>query len=391
MKSRVFTGFPLLLLVFNFFVMSYYYFTICILLFYSCGGSNAGNKKKPEPAAVITEKKEDAKYINSIKLVSPEKNKLYSYNDQIRIAIESKDRFPVDSAEIFLNGKKIAVTGKNVFEYDYRIPEGKTGNAVIKVIAHHPEDKRGVAAMNIRVKPDKAPIRYSYKVKRTLPHDPKAYTQGLVYFGGFMYEGTGQYGESTIRKTDVNTGKILSALGIDSQLFGEGITIYNDKIYQITWRSRKGFIYDLKTFSLESTFTYHSEGWGITTAGDRLMMSDGTNKLYYTVPSTFSIVGELEVYDHNGEVGQLNELEYVDGLVWANVWMTDRIVVIDPETGAVKGELDMKDILPSAERAKLDDKDDVLNGIAYNPETGTFYVTGKRWPKMFEIVVDKDK
>ena len=170
-------------------------------------------------------------------------------------------------------------------------------------------------------------------------------------------------------------------------MFGEGITIYKDKIYQITWRSRKGFIYDLNTFSLQSTFTYKTEGWGITTIGDKLIMSDGSNKLYHIVPSTFNVIKEVEVYDHRGAVSRLNELEYIDGLVWANVWMTDRIVAIDPETGAVVGEMNLENLLPARDKVRQDDTDDVLNGIAYNPEKKTFYLTGKKWPKMFEVEV----
>lgn len=239
----------------------------------------------------------------------------------------------------------------------------------------------------MRIKPAEAPVKCSYEVVKALPHDSKAYTQGLVYQDGYMYEGTGQYGESTVRKIDIKGEKILSVLSIDGQYFGEGITIFKDKIYQITWRSRKGFVYDLKTFSLESSFEYNSEGWGITTAGDHLIMSDGSNKLYHIAPSTFNVIREMEVYDHNGAVEQLNELEYVDGLVWANVWLTDRIVAIDPETGVVKYELDMSGLLTAAERERLDDEDDVLNGIAWNPEKGTFYLTGKRWPKMFEVKI----
>lgn len=366
--------------------MPYIYYFICFTLLCSCGGKTTkqnGNAEK----VVVAAKKDEVKYVNSIKLTSPLKNKLYSYNEELNISFENKDRFPIDSAAIYINGQRIATTGKDVKSYTYPIPEGKNGNTTIKVMTWHPENKRGIATGSIRVKPDKAPVQYKYDLVKVYPHDPKAYTQGLAYHDGYMYEGTGQYGESSIRKTNMKDGKILSVLNIDSQLFGEGITLYKDKIYQITWRSRKGFIYDLKTFSLESTFQYNSEGWGITTAGDHLIMSDGSNKLYHVAPSTFNILKEIEVYDNNGEVTQLNELEYVDGLVWANVWLTDRIVAIDPETGAVKAELDMSGLLSPAEKAALDDKDDVLNGIAWNPEKGTYYVTGKRWPKMFEIKI----
>ncbi|MEG0795864.1 MAG: glutaminyl-peptide cyclotransferase [Odoribacter sp.] len=366
----------------------YIYYIICLGVMCSCAGANNKNKEKVTTETTVnTSEKDEIKYINSIKLTSPEKNKLYSYNEDISIHFESKDRFPIDSAIIYINGQKIAGSEKNVETFVYRLPEGKTGNTAIKVIAYHPENKRGIATTIIRLKPDKAPILYNYDVIKTYPHDPKAYTQGLIYRDGFIYEGTGQYGESSIRKSDIQTGKILSILNIDNQLFGEGITIYKDKIYQITWRSRKGFIYDLKTFTLESTFQYNSEGWGITTAGDELLMSDGSNKLYHITPTTFNITQEIEVYDNNGEVNQLNELEYVDGLIWANVWLTNRIVAIDPTTGAVKAELDLSNLLSPADKAQTDDKDDVLNGIAWNPEKKTFYLTGKRWPKMFEIKI----
>ena len=365
-------------------MIPYLFYFMCIVMLCSCGGNTARNKEKNK---TVVAPKNEIKYVNSLKIDSPEKNKLYSFNDNINIEFNSKDRFPIDSAAIFVNGHQVAVTGKGVTNYTYRIPETRTGTTTIKVMAWHPEHKTGVASVAIRVKPDKAPVAYEYDVVKVYPHDPKAYTQGLIYQDGYMYEGTGQYGESSIRKIDMKDGKTLSVLNIDNQLFGEGITIYKDKIYQITWRSRKGFIYDLKTFTLESTFHYNTEGWGITTAGNDLIMSDGSNKLYYMTPSNFNVVKTVEVYDHNGEVSQLNELEYIDGTLWANVWLTDRIVAIDPESGAVKGELNMKNLLSPADKATTDDKDDVLNGIAWNPEKGTFYVTGKRWPKMFEIKI----
>lgn len=368
--------------------MSHYYCVILLLLFSSCGRNNSTQGGQKTQAAQGAEKKEEIKYVNTA-LTSPEKNQLYSYNDEITITFENKDGIPVDSTEYFVDGKKIASTGKNIQSHTFRVPEKKTGTTMVKTLVRYEEGKQGTATTSIRVKPDKAPAQYTWQLEKTFPHDPKAYTQGLVFLDGYMYEGTGQYGESTLRKTDMGTGKTLSVLSIDHQLFGEGITVYKDKIYQITWRSRKGFIYDLKTFTLESSFTYNSEGWGITTVGDKLIMSDGSNKLYHVSPSTFNIIKEVEVYDNKGAVSQLNELEYVDGLVWANVWMTDRIVAINPETGAVIGELDMTKLLSPADKARIKDNDDVLNGIAFNPEKGTFYLTGKRWPKIFEVSLKK--
>lgn len=367
--------------------MTYVLYLLCALSIYACGSNKKNDKEKKAPSTTETAK-DEPRYVNSIRLTSPVKNKVYDFNEEITLAFENKERFSIDSAAIYIDGRLIATTGKDVKSYTCRIPAEKVGTRTIKVMVWHPENKRGIATTTIRVKPDQAPQSYNYEVIAVYPHDPQAYTQGLIYQDGYLYEGTGQYGESSIRKTEIKSGKTLSVLNIDSQLFGEGITIYRDKIYQITWRSRKGFIYDLKTFSLESTFSYNSEGWGITTVGDELIMSDGSNKLYHIAPSTFNILKETEVWDHNGPVDQLNELEYIDGLVWANVWLTDRIVAIDPTTGAVKGELDLSSLLAASDKIRLDDKDDVLNGIAWNPEKKTFYVTGKRWPKLFEIKVN---
>ena len=364
--------------------MSYFYHIVCSLLLISCNNSPAPKQAEPvspTPAPA----KNSTKYINSIQFTSPSPNSTFNYHDAVKIAFSTKEKFPADSIQIFWNGEKTATTGAGKTEYDYRIPATKTGRNTLKLVAFHPDNKRSVAHLTVIVKPDRAPEHLSYKIIREYPHDPKAYTQGLVYQDGILYESTGQYGESGIRKQDIKSGKILSALSIDNRLFGEGITLLNDKIYQLTWTSGKGFIYDLKTFSLESTFTYNTQGWGITTIGDKLIMSDGSHKLYHIAPSSFNIIKEVEVYDHNGPVKNLNELEYTNGLVWANVWMQDRIVMIDPATGEVKKELDLSRLLSGAERAKLNDSDDVLNGIAWNPEKETVYVTGKRWPKLFEI------
>ena len=361
-----------------------YLYLILILLFWSCKG-----EKKIEnniEKSIATSSKEEVKYVNSIRILSPEKNALLSYNDFIDIEFSVKEKFSVDSIQIFWEGKKIA-SQKDCKSYSFRLPSGKTGKQTLKVIAFHPDNKKGVGSVSIVLKPDSAPQKYNYEVVKTYSHDPKAYTQGLVYQDNFMYESTGQYGESGIRKYDMKDGKVLSVLNIDSKLFGEGITIYKDKIYQLTWNSGQGFIYDLKTFSLESTFRYNTQGWGITTQDDQLIMSDGSHKLYHIAPSSFGIIQETEVYDHNGPVKNLNELEYIDGLVWANVWMSDRIVMIDPETGEVKGEIDLTNLLPASDQRQLDDSDDVLNGIAWNPEKRTVYLTGKRWPKLFEIKI----
>ncbi len=362
--------------------MSYFYCFVCLVLLGACGGKST---KSVATQAKVEEKRAKVDYVNSIQFTSPVKDQLYSFEEEVELRFTVKEKFSIDSSRLTMNGKPIARLGKGVKQFRFKLPEGEVGDNLIKVITYHPDNKRGVASVNIKVKPAKAPQQLSYELVNTYSHDPKAYTQGLIYHNGFMYEGTGQYGESTLRKTDMASGKTLSVLSLDGQFFGEGVTIYKDQIYQITWREGKGFRYDLNTFSRKSTFTYNSEGWGLTTVNDVLVMSDGSHKLYHMVPSNFNRIKEVEVYDHKGEVSYLNELEYVNGLLWANVWLTDRIVAIDPETGVVKAELNMPHLLTAAEKAKIDIRDDVLNGIAWNPEKKTFYVTGKRWPKMFEI------
>lgn len=362
-----------------------YFCLIIALVFFSC--NREAEKKTTTVTTVQPATSEKVKYVNSVEITSPAKKETFKFHDKLTLAFDSKERFPVDSAHIFLNGKYIGTTGKDIKSFTYTLPTDKTGNSTLKIVVFHPGHKRGVATRTVIVKPDKAPRQYAYEVVKTYPHDPKAYTQGLIYHDGFMYESTGQYGESGIRKSDINNGQVLSALNIDSKYFGEGIAIYGGKLYQLTWTARKGFVYDLKTFSLESTFNYNTQGWGLTTLDNCLLMSDGSHKLYHIAAPSFNILRETEVYDHNGPVERLNELEYIDGLVWANVWMQDRIVLIDPESGEVKGELDLSRLLPAADRRELDDNDDVLNGIAWNPKTGTVYVTGKRWPKMFEIKI----
>ncbi len=366
--------------------MSCWCYLICLMLLVSCGGG--GVKKKMGKETRVDACKNEVKYVNSLKLLSPEKNRLYSFGDELVVEFESKNRFAVDSSVIYVDGHEVARLGAGITRFTMPVGDRKTGLMMVKVVAWHPDNKEGIVTGAIQVKPAKAPVKCSYNVLKVLPHDAQAYTQGLTYQNGFMYEGTGQYGESSIRKVDVKSGKILSVLNIDKQYFGEGITILGNKIYQITWRSCKGFVYDLNSFSLESSFEYGSEGWGITTIGDHLIMSDGSNKLYHIEPSAFNILKEVEVYDNNGPVSRLNELEYIDGLVWANVWLTDRIVAINPESGAVVYEMDLSGLLTVKERELLNDKDDVLNGIAWNPETKTFYLTGKRWPKLFEVKVE---
>lgn len=237
-----------------------------------------------------------------------------------------------------------------------------------------PADGRAGRATNSSI-----PV-YTYHVVNAYPHDPNAFTQGLVFEDGVLYEGTGLYDRSTLRRVALETGTVLQQVALPGQYFGEGIVVWGDEIVQLTWQSNVGFVYDKDSFELLRSFDYTTEGWGITHDGTRLIMSDGTSTLRFWDPETLQVTGQVSVYDASGPVTRLNELEYVQGEVYANVWQTDRIARIDPQTGQVVGWIDLTGLLGSARRSA-----DVLNGIAYDAATDRLFVTGKLWPKLFEI------
>lgn len=237
------------------------------------------------------------------------------------------------------------------------------------------------AALVFSCNSDAIPI-YTYNIVNTYPHDSLAFTQGLVFEDGVLYEGTGRLEESTLRRVELETGAILQIRELPDQFFGEGITIYGDKIIQLTWQSNTGFVYDKNSFELLQEFNYSTQGWGITHDGEHLIMSDGTPTLHFLDPQTFEEIGQLEVFDDDGPVTSLNELEYIQGEIYANVWQTDWIARIAPDTGRVIGWVDLRGLLSAEDHGE---PVDVLNGIAYDAETDRLFVTGKLWPKLFEI------
>jgi glutaminyl-peptide cyclotransferase len=228
-----------------------------------------------------------------------------------------------------------------------------------------------------------APAEYGYTVVRSYPHDRQAFTQGLEYVDGVLYEGTGLNGRSGIRKVKLATGEVLQVQPLDARHFGEGITVWKNRIIQLTWQSEVGFVYDRQTFKQERTFQYTGEGWGLTHDGTRLIMSDGstTGTLKFFDPETLRQTGTLIVRDGGRPVAHLNELEYVKGQIYANVWQTDRLAIIAPKTGRVTGWVDLHGLLDPREAGGVD----VLNGIAYDPAGDRLFVTGKLWPRIFEI------
>lgn len=224
---------------------------------------------------------------------------------------------------------------------------------------------------------------YGYRVVNTYPHDPQAFTQGLVYRDGFLYESTGLNNQSSLRRVRLETGEVIQRRQVDAQHFAEGLADWGGKLIQLTWQSNVGFVYDLVTFNPERTFPYAGEGWGLTHDDKRLIMSDGSSSLRFLDPTTLAETGRLTVTDRGLPVENLNELEMVRGEIYANIWQTDRIARIAPASGRVTGWIDLSGLLPPADQAHVD----VLNGIAYDVEHDRLFVTGKLWPKLFEITL----
>jgi glutamine cyclotransferase len=234
------------------------------------------------------------------------------------------------------------------------------------------------------------PVAYTYIVEASYPHDPEAFTQGLVYTDSSLYEGTGLVGKSSLRRVDLETGEVQQVRDLPEPFFGEGITLFKDSIYQLTWKSHTGFVYDKNTFDEKRQFSYTTEGWGLTHDGKRLIMSDGTARLYYLDPQSLEVTGYIDVQDAPEEIGELrlNELEYVRGEIYANMWPTNYIVRINPSNGRVRGWVDMSGILDTQEGGQ---KMDVLNGIAYDARHNRLFVTGKLWPWLFEIKLERQE
>jgi len=222
------------------------------------------------------------------------------------------------------------------------------------------------------------------EIVKEYPHDVDAYCQGLIFHNGKMIETTGLEGRSSVRHVELATGKVLKKVDLDERLFGEGATLHDGKLYQVTWKTGEGFVYNLETLEVEKTFRYKGEGWGLASDGKLLILSDGSSFLRFIDPKTFKVVKRLEVRNQNRAVDKLNELEYVDGEIYANVWYDDDIVRISPTTGKVLGKIDLSGLVANSGRA---DGDCVLNGIAWDAKDHRLFVTGKLWPKLYEIKV----
>ncbi len=289
--------------------------------------------------------------------------------------------------ELFLNNTLITTSDQS--EFSAVIPALETtGVMTLKAVSENIKGADATRIANFTVLSDLIPVAYRYTLVREYPHSDRHFTQGLEFHDGFLYEGTGEQGKSALYKIVLSSGKTVKEKPLGPQYFGEGITVLNNKIYQLTYKNRIGFVYNLEDFSVADSFRFISnEGWGLTNDGINLIMSDGTGTLTWISPSDYSVLKKIQVTDHEKVYRYLNELEFDNGAIWANVWTTDRIIRIDPDKGIVTGYVDVKGILGVMDAAKSEGID-VLNGIARLPQTGHLLITGKRWPKLFEIQVD---
>jgi glutamine cyclotransferase len=304
----------------------------------------------------------------------------------INVLFEHQGRTIPDSVEIYFAGRLFTTIRDSSVSTE--IPSSltsATGVRSVKLMAYNGKSRPQSISVFITILSDLVPKKYGYKTLMTYPHDNKAYTQGLLFHNGFLYEGTGQEGSSSLRKVQFESGSVLQKHNLEAKFFGEGIALVGNQIFQLTWQSKVGFIYDLESFRELGRFYYNTEGWGLTTMGQQLVMSDGSNKLLIVDPLNFNTISTIEVYDNQSMVVNLNELEFISGEIWANIYLTDLIARIDPSTGKVVGYIDLKGIISSSDRR--DDGDDVLNGIAWDAAADRIFVTGKNWAKLFQISI----
>jgi glutaminyl-peptide cyclotransferase len=321
-----------------------------------------------------------------IRMISPDENTGFKLKQPVKVVLAPYDKKNIpDSVTVYFNGNFVTAIKSDPWEYS--IPSVftvTTGRKSLKVTAFKGGKPENTITRFMVIYSDMVPGKNGYKVIRTYVHSRDAFTQGLVYDNGMLYEGTGQETGSTLREAELETGKVIRQHNLDDSLFGEGITLYHDRLYQVTWKNKVGFVYQKSDFKLLNKIYYSTEGWGLTTLEDKIVMSDGTNVLYFLEPDMFTVVSKIEVYDNEKKVDQLNELEYINGEIWANIWMTDLIARIDPVSGKVIAYIDLKGLLAKSDRNA---ETDVLNGIAYDSSGRRIFVTGKRWPKLFEIKI----
>ncbi|WP_136480943.1 glutaminyl-peptide cyclotransferase [Cognatitamlana onchidii] len=336
------------------------YLTIIFLgvLLTSCG-SNTGQKK------------------SDFTIVTNAKKGNLPNNKTLELSIENKKKYTIDSITYLLNGMKI---GSQTLLSDFKL-----GKQTLEAVVYFEGEQQKVTS-TITILHNELPKVYTYNIIDEYPHDITSYTQGLEFYNDTLYESTGQYKESKLRKVNYKTGEVIKNMNLADEYFGEGLTILNDKVYQLTWQKGTGFIYDVHSFNKLDSFKYGNskEGWGLCNHNDIIYKSDGTEKIWLLNKDTLAEEDYIQVYTNKGKIVGINEMEWIDGKIYANRYQKDGVAIINPENGAVVGVVDFS---PLKKLIKQHAGLDVLNGIAYNPKTKTIFVTGKRWNKLFEVEI----
>lgn len=332
----------------------------------------------------------ETKNVRITRLTEPSSALTLPLGKEIPVRLTAPDTVQIDSIQLFLGGELMETVRSGAeapirgsFEAIVPTSGQRTGKSGLRLRIFFGNGTSENQSQSVTFLSDLIPREYTYRVVHEYPHDPEAYTQGLEFVDGWLYEGTGNRGSSSLRRVNLTTGEVVQIRNLDQSLFGEGITVFGNRIYQVTYTSQVGFIYDKATFEeIQKVYYQNREGWGLTNNGEELIMSDGTNVIYFLDPELFTVNRQIEVYDHEKAEESLNELEYIDGKIWANRYYTDEIVIIDPETGKVEGRINLKGILKISDRGP---NTDVLNGIAWDRNHNRIFVTGKYWPLLFEI------
>lgn len=335
--------------------------------------ANCGSKKKGENSIFTFD---DSKF-----------SAQYQSQDNLKLGVLNPNTKAVDSVEYFNNDVKIG-SKKGLEKLTFELKNQKLGYQNLKAVVHF-EGENSVATTRIELVSNVTPKALKYTIVNTYLHDTASFTEGLEFYNDTLYESTGSGNDckSYLRKYNYKTGEIYKQTNLDPIYFGEGITFVNNKIFQLTWQNKTGFIYNANTWKLEKTFTYDRdiEGWGMTNDGKNIYQSDGTEKIWKMNPDTQKMMDYVNVYSGDYKIPKINELEWINGKIFANVWQKDLIAVVNPANGAVEGILDFSALRKSIQFPRAE----VLNGIAYNPKTKTIFVTGKQWDKMFEIKVSE--
>ncbi|WP_299716419.1 glutaminyl-peptide cyclotransferase [uncultured Tenacibaculum sp.] len=319
--------------------------------------------------------------------------KKVSFGEQVQVDLKESNNKKVDSIKIYLDKKELTLTDNKT---TINTKEFGIGKHDITALAFVPGKVEKVRT-SLEVFSNVTPKVYKFEVVNTFPHDKTSYTQGLEFYNGFLYETTGRKGESRLRKLNVETGEVLQQYDLSDKYFGEGMTIFNNEIFWLTWQARKGFVFDLETFKMKKEFSYgdSNQGWGLTHSDSELIKTDGSNKIWFLDPATQKEKRNVQVYALKKPINKLNEIEYIDGKIYSNYWKTGKeikptIAIIDPNSGSVEALIDMKSLRQTILREQKLETDDVLNGIAYDTKNDRLFVTGKHWGKLFEIKIIKE-